>query len=297
MKLLVFGKDGQVGREAAAKLTGLGQVVAYGRDGADFERPDTLAALIEAERPDVIVNAAAYTAVDLAEDERERAWTINAGAVGAIGEAAARMGALVVHYSTDYVFDGQGVGYYDEAQPTSPLSVYGASKLAGEVLLRESGARHLIFRTSWVYAPTGKNFPLTILRLARERDTIAVVADQVGAPTAASLIVEVTATAIPQVLANPGKAGLYHLAAAGEASWHGVADFLVAEARAAGAVLKLPPDAIGAIPASAYPTRAVRPANSRLDTGKLRSTFGIALPPWQDGIVALIKALQQEGRL
>ena len=297
MKLLVFGKDGQVGREAVAQLPILGDVVAYGRDRADFEHPQTLKAIIETERPDVIVNAAAYTAVDLAEDERERAWTINAGAVGAIGEAAKKNDALVVHYSTDYVFDGKSDGFYDEAAATSPLSVYGASKLAGEVLLRDSGARHLIFRTSWVYAPTGKNFPLTILRLAKERDTLAVVADQVGAPTPVSLIVEITARAIPQALADAGKLGLYHLAPRGETSWHGVASLLIAEAAAAGATLKLKAEAIRAIPASEYPTKAVRPANSRLDTGKFRTAFGLDLPPWQDGIVALIKALQTEGRL
>jgi dTDP-4-dehydrorhamnose reductase len=297
VKLLVFGKDGQVGREAVAQLPALGEVVAYGHDRADFAHPETLAAIIEAERPDVIVNAAAYTAVDLAEDERERAWTVIAGAVGAIGEAAKKNGALVVHYSTDYVFDGQGDGFYDEAAPTSPVSVYGASKLAGEVVLRDSGARHLIFRTSWVYAPTGKNFPLTILRLAKERDTLAVVADQVGAPTPARLIAEVTARALPQALADGGKLGLYHLAPAGETSWHGVASLLIAEAAAAGAALQLTAAAIRAIPASEYPTKAARPANSRLSTGKLRAAFGIDLPAWQDGIVALIKTLQTEGRL
>ena len=292
MKLLLLGKDGQVGRAAQQTLPRLGELVAYGRDVADLEHPETLGPLIERERPDVIVNAAAYTAVDLAEDERARAWTINAGALGAIGEAAKKNDALVVHYSTDYVFDGQASGAYDEAARTSPLSVYGASKLAGEVLLRDSGARHIILRTSWVYAPVGKNFPLTILRLARERETLTVVADQHGAPTPASLIAEVTA----QVIEKPA-VGVYHLAPAGETSWYGFAQLLITEAVAAGATLKLTPEGIRAIPAAEYLTKAVRPGNSRLDTTKLSTTFGLDLPPWQDGVRELIKTLAAEGRL
>lgn len=292
MKLLLLGKDGQVGRAMPAALQRLGELVAYGRDVADFERPETLGPLIDRERPDVIVNAAAYTAVDLAEDERQRAWTINAGAVGAIGEAANKNNALVVHYSTDYVFDGMTEGAYTEDAHTSPLSVYGASKLAGEVLLRDSGARHIILRTSWVYAPVGKSFPLTILRLAKERDALTVVADQHGAPTSAGLIADVTARAIERPVP-----GLYHLAPTGETTWHGLAQLLVTEAVAAGANLKLKPEGIRAIPAAEYPMKAVRPANSRLDTTKLQSTFGITMPPWQDGVRQLIKTLAAEGRL
>ena len=292
MKILLLGMDGQVGRAAQQVLPRLGELVAFGRDVADLERPETLGPLIDRERPDVIVNAAAYTAVDLAEDERARAWTINAGAVGAIGEAAKKNNALVVHYSTDYVFDGQASGPYGETSPTNPLSVYGASKLAGEVLLRDSGARHIILRTSWVYAPVGKNFPLTILRLSKEREALTVVADQHGAPTPAGLIAEVTA----QVIGKPVD-GLYHLAPQGETSWHGFAHLLITEANAAGASLKLKPEGIGAIPAAEYPTKAVRPTNSRLDTTKLQSTFGLTLPPWQDGVRQMISTLATEGRL
>lgn len=297
MKLLVLGKDGQVGRALQSALAPLGQVLALSRAEADLEYPEQVTARIAAERPEVVVNAAAYTAVDAAEDDRTRAWTINADAVGAIGKAAHEIGALVVHYSTDYVYDGLAQGFQTEEQPTSPASVYGASKLAGEALLRQSGAPHLIFRTSWVYADRGKNFPLTILRLAKERDRLTVVVDQWGAPTSAGLIAAVTAAAIPQALADPGKRGLYHLAAAGETNWHGLAQFLVAEARAAGAMLKAAPDAIVPIGASEYPARARRPANSRLDTTRLRTAFGVTLPPWQDGIRQLITTLHSEGRV
>lgn len=297
MNLLLFGKDGQVGAALQQVLPALGEVVALGRAEADFEHPETLAAIIDSARPDVIVNAAAYTAVDAAEDDRERAWTINAAALEAIGRAARKTGTLVVHYSTDYVFDGASGGPYGEDAPTSPLGVYGASKLAGETLLTESGADHVILRTSWVYAPAGKNFPLTILRLAKQRDTLDVVADQVGAPTPAGLIAEVTAAVIAQARANRSKRGLYHLAPAGETSWHGFAQLLLTEAIAAGAHLTLTPDAIRPIPARDYPTKAQRPANSRLETAKLRSAFALALPPWQDGVRQLIATLKREGRL
>ncbi|HVY51731.1 MAG TPA: dTDP-4-dehydrorhamnose reductase [Devosia sp.] len=297
MKLLLFGRDGQVGRALQRTLPALGELVALGRDEADFAKPDSLSGLIAAARPDVIVNCAAYTAVDAAEDDRERAWTINAGAVGRLGEAARRIGAMVVHYSTDYVFDGTALGQQSESTPTSPLSVYGASKLAGEALLRESGADHLILRTSWVYAPRGRNFPLTILRLAGERDSLDVVADQIGAPTPAALIADVTAAAIGQVLADRGKLGLYHLAPTGETSWYDLARYLVAAATAHGARLRLAPQAIRPIPTSQYPAKAQRPANSRLDTGKLRAAFGINLPAWQAGILELISTLKSEGQL
>lgn len=292
MKILVLGRDGQVGRALQPALAALGEVVALGHAEADLAQPDTLPAIIARERPDVVVNAAAYTGVDAAEDDRELAWTINAGAVGRIGEAASKNGALVVHYSTDYVFDGASPDPYSEDAPTSPLSVYGASKLAGEVLLRESGARHVILRTSWVYAPEGRNFPLTILRLARERESLDVVADQVGAPTPASLIAEITA----EFVSRPHP-GLYHLAPAGETSWHGLARLLVEEALAAGATLRLRPEAIRPIKAAEYGARARRPANSRLDTRRLRDTLGVALPSWQDGIRALISALKARGAL
>ncbi len=289
MKVLVFGKDGQVGRELLARLP---EAIAFGRAEANFEEPDMIADIVRQERPDVIVNAAAYTAVDAAEDDRERAWTVNAAAVGAIGEAAKQNDALVIHYSTDYVYPGTAPGAVTEAEATSPMSVYGASKLAGEVLLRDSGARHVTLRTSWVYAPQGKNFPLTILRLAKERETLNVVADQIGAPTPADLIADVTTLFMVRPVT-----GLYHLAPRGETSWHGLATFLVAEALAAGAELKLRPEAIKPIAAKDYPAKAPRPANSRLDSTKLGKTLGIALPPWQEGVSRLIKTLIAEGRL
>ena len=238
MKFLLFGKDGQVGRALQRGLPALGHVVALGRTEADLEMPDGLVAVIEREHPDVIVNAAAYTAVDAAEEDKEAAVVINAKAVAGIGRAAKANGALVVHYSTDYVFEGQASGYLAESEPTSPISVYGASKLAGETLLRDSGADHLIFRSSWVYAPWGKNFALTVLRLAKERDTLDVVADEVGAPTPADLIGDVTVRAIPLALAGRRKlVGLYHLAPAGETTWHRYAQLLVAEAITAGVLL------------------------------------------------------------
>lgn len=289
MKILLFGRDGQVGRSLQRVLP---QAIALGRAEADFERPENLAAIVAREAPDLIVNAAAHTAVDAAETDRQRVWTVNAAAVGELGTAARRGGAFVIHYSTDYVFDGSRPGAQDETTPTSPLNVYGASKLAGEVLLRDSGADHAIIRTSWVYAAIGRNFPLTILRLARERETLDVVADQVGAPTSAELIASVTA----RVAAAP-KAGLYHLAAAGQTSWHGVATYLVEGARKVGATLRLAPGGIKPIPASAYPTGAARPPNSLLDTARISSTWNLTLPPWQEGIDRLITALKSEGRL
>ncbi len=289
MSVLIFGRDGQVGRALAARLP---DAIAVGRTEADFTRPETLASIVEHHQPSVIMNAAAYTAVDAAEDDRQTSWTVNAESVEVIGRAAHKNDALVIHYSTDYVFDGTASGFQTETQPTSPASVYGASKLAGEALLAQTGARHVILRTSWVYAPVGKNFALTILRLAKERDSLTVVADQIGAPTPADLIADVTLKVIAD--ARPG---LYHLAPAGETSWHGYAQYLVAEALAAGAQLRLNPDAIAPILASQYPAKAARPANSRLDTARLRATYGLTLPAWQDGVRQLITTLKQEGRL
>jgi dTDP-4-dehydrorhamnose reductase len=294
VKLLVFGRDGQVGRALQPALAHLGDVTALGHSEIDLSVPETLGSVIDRLRPNVIVNAAAYTAVDAAEDDRSRAWRVNAEALGAIGAAAKKNGALVVQYSTDYVYAGQGSDYQDEVAPTSPVSVYGASKLTGEMLLRESGADHVILRTSWVYAPYGKNFPLSILRLAKERDTLNVVDDQIGAPTSAELLADVTARVIPDA---HGRLGTYNLAPTGETSWYGLARFLVAEAIAAGASLRLEPNAIVPIAAREYPAKAARPANSRLDTTKLRTAFDLALPPWQDGIRQLIKTLATEGRL
>ena len=297
MKILLFGRDGQVGRALSAVLPQLGGLVAFGRDEANFEDPHSLGALIRREEPDVVVNAAAYTAVDAAEDDRERALRVNAEAVGAIGEAARSTGAFVVHYSTDFVFDGTGSAAYRESDATNPLSAYGQSKLAGEVALRDSGAAHLLLRISWIYADRGKNFPLAILNLAKSRDTLNVVADEVGAATSSLLVADATVAALHLALANRGLGGLYHLAPSGAASRHELARFVVAEARAAGADLLLRPEAIQPIPASAYPSKVMRPANSRLDTSRFSRTFGVNLPSWQDGIQHLIKTLKDEGRL
>ncbi|HZY69105.1 MAG TPA: dTDP-4-dehydrorhamnose reductase, partial [Devosia sp.] len=282
MKLLLLGRNGQVGRALLPLLPQLGEVVSTGREEADFENPAGLAALVEHEKPDVVVNAVAYTAVDAAEDDRERAFRVNAETVGALGRAAREVGALVVHYSTDFVFDGTGSAPHREEDATNPLSVYGESKLAGEVALRESGADHLILRISWIYSEHGKNFPLSILNLAKSRDTLNVVADETGAATSATLVAEATVAALRQATANRDLCGLYHLAPAGVASRHELAKFLVAEARAAGMALKLTSDAIKPIPAAAFPSKVRRPANSALDTSRFRRSFGVTLPPWQD---------------
>ncbi len=297
MKLLLFGRNGQVGRALSPILPQLGNLVALGRDEADFERPAEIAALVREQEPDVIINAAAYTAVDAAEDDRERAFRVNAEAVGAIGEAARSIAAFVVHYSTDFVFDGRSDAPYREEDATNPLSVYGQSKLAGETALRESGAVHLLMRISWIYSDRGKNFPLSILNLARSRDTLNVVNDEIGAATSALLVAEATVAALRQAIANRGLGGLYHMAPSGVASRYELARFIVEQARAAGASLQLKPEAIMPIPASAFPGKVSRPANSALDSSRYERTFGVHLPPWQDGIRQLIKTLEQEGRL
>jgi dTDP-4-dehydrorhamnose reductase len=239
--------------------------------------------------PDVIVNAAAYTAVDKAENDVARAQCINAVAPGVLAGAAAEVGALLVHYSTDYVFDGSGDNAWREDSPTSPLSVYGRTKLAGEDAIRTSGCRHMIFRTSWVHAARGGNFALTMLRLAAERERLTVIADQIGAPTGADLIADVSAHAIRASLAAPALCGTYHLVADGETSWHGYARFVIETARELGVVLKA--DEIAPIATRDYPTAAARPLNSRLDTHRLRSAFGLYLPDWRDGVARMLREI------
>jgi dTDP-4-dehydrorhamnose reductase len=288
MKLLLLGKNGQVGWELQRALAPLGEVVALDFDSrpqpADFAQPASLAALVHELRPDVIVNAAAHTAVDKAESEPELARAINATAPAVLAREAAALGAWLVHYSTDYVFDGSGHTPRDETAPTAPLSVYGRTKLEAEQAIAASGCRHLVFRTSWVYAARGGNFAKTMLRLAAERDALNVIDDQVGAPTGAELLADVTAQALPRAMANPSLGGLYHCVAGGETSWHGYARRVIERARAAGAPLKVAADAVRPIPTTQYPTPAARPLNSRLDTGKLRAAFGLHLPPWQAGV-------------
>jgi len=293
MKLLLLGKGGQVGWELQRSLAPLGELVALGSDStdlrADFSRPDELAETVLKMRPDVIVNAAAHTAVDKAESEVEFARKLNATSPGVVAEAAQQIGALMVHYSTDYVFDGSGSIPWKEDDATSPLSVYGRTKLEGERLVAANCARHLIFRTSWVYAARGGNFAKTMLRLAKERDRLTVIDDQFGAPTGAELLADVTAHAIRDTLRDPAKAGLYHLVAGGETNWHGYARFVLQQARAAGVELKASPEAVDPVPTSAFPTPAIRPHNSRLDTRKLQSTFGLTLPHWQAGVARMLR--------
>lgn len=293
MKLLLLGKGGQVGWELQRSLASLGEVVALDFDStdlrADFSHPEQLAETVLKVRPDVIVNAAAHTAVDKAESEVDFARKLNATSPGVVAEAAQQIGALMVHYSTDYVFDGSGSAPWQEDDVTGPLSVYGATKLEGEQRVAQHCAKHLIFRTSWVYAARGGNFAKTMLRLAQERDRLTVIDDQFGAPTGAELLADVTAHAIRATLADPSKAGLYHLVAGGETTWHGYARFVLEQAQAAGVALKAMPEAVDPVPTSAFPTPAKRPHNSRLNTQKLQSTFGLTLPHWQAGVARMLR--------
>ena len=287
MRILLFGKNGQLGWELQRSLAPLGEVIALGRHDhpcGDFSRGSDIADTVRLMAPDVIVNAAAYTAVDKAESETQAAMVVNAETPGMLGEVAADLGVWLVHYSTDYVFDGEGLTPWREDDPTGPVNEYGRTKLAGEENIRLSGCKHLIFRTSWVYAARGGNFAKTMLSLARERDALKVVDDQFGAPTGADLLSDVTAHALRSALKKPELGGTYHLAASGETSWHGYACHVIAAARAAGADIKVLDEAIEAVPSSAFPTPARRPGNSRLNTSKLRNAFDLHLPDWQDGV-------------
>ena len=292
MKILLLGCDGQVGWELQRSLQPLGEVLALDFQSqnfaADFSRPDTLAATVQAVKPDLIVNAAAHTAVDKAESEPALAQAINADAPGVLARSAAACGAWLVHYSTDYVFDGTGDQPRAEDAPTGPLSVYGRTKLDGEAQIRASGCRHLILRTSWVYAARGGNFARTMLRLAGVKTELNVIDDQVGAPTGAELLADLTALMARAARAQPDLAGTYHAVAAGATSWHGYARLVIETARARGVALTLPPEALLPIPTSAYPTPAPRPLNSRLDTRKLRERFGVHLPDWESGVRRLL---------
>ncbi len=278
MKILLTGRTGQVGWELERALAPLGEVLALGREELDLTLPEQIVATLRSAKPTVIVNAAAYTAVDRAESEQDSAFAINARAPGVLAEEAKRLGALLVHYSTDYVFNGAKAGPYDEDDAPDPINVYGASKLAGEQAIGLAGPRHWIFRTSWVYAPRGKNFLLTILRLAREGKPLRVVADQFGAPTSAAMIARATTRAI--ALLAPGKvaprSGLYHVSASGQTSWHGFAQAILKEFEL--------PDPVQAIATAEYPLPARRPANSVLDNARLAQEFGICLPSWEEGL-------------
>ena len=288
MKILLLGKNGQVGWELQRSLAPLGELVTPGRDDSDLcgdlSNLDGLARTVQTVWPDVIVNAAAHTAVDRAESEPELAHTLNALAPGVLAREATNIGALLVHYSTDYVFDGSGSRPWAEADKPAPLSVYGRTKLEGERLIQAACAQHLIFRTSWVYAARGTNFAKTMLRLAQERERLTVIDDQFGAPTGAELIADVTAHAIRQCLRQPHDAGLYHLAASGETSWHGYANQLLTCAQLMHSAIKIKATEVVAVPSSAFTTAARRPLNSRLDTTKLQHCFGLTLPRWEQGV-------------
>lgn len=297
MKILLLGCNGQVGWELQRSLQPLGEVIACDFDSsadrrADFTQPASVAALVDRVRPQIIVNSAAHTAVDKAESEVELARAINATTVGAIAERAAVIGSLLIHYSTDYVYDGSGSLPREESSPTAPLSVYGRTKLEGEELIRASGCRHVILRTSWVYAARGNNFIKTMLRLAAERETLSVIDDQIGAPTGADLLADVTALMIARITAGDGHlGGTFHCVAAGETSWFGYARFVIDWARANGQLVKVAPEGLRAVPTSAYPTPAARPLNSRLSTAKLRSTFSLHLPDWRVGVERMLREI------
>jgi len=292
MKILLLGCKGQVGWELQRALAPLGELVACDFDTplrADFSDPASLAALVEMVQPDLIANAAAHTAVDKAEGEPDLARALNATAPGVLASAAAARGAWLLHYSTDYVFDGSGSAPRDEDAPTGPLSVYGRTKLEGEQAIRASGCRHLILRTSWVYAARGGNFARTMLKLAAERDALKVIDDQVGAPTGADLLADVSAHALRAAMADPSLGGTYHCVAGGETSWHGYARFVIEWARVHGQPVKVAPEAIAAVPTTAFPTPARRPLNSRLSTGRLQRAFGLRMPPWQTGVERMLR--------
>jgi dTDP-4-dehydrorhamnose reductase len=293
MNILLFGKTGQVGWELQRALAPLGHVIAFDVHSedycGDFSNPQGIAETVRAIKPDVIVNAAAHTAVDKAESEPEFAQLLNATSVEAIAKEAAKIGAWVVHYSTDYVFPGDGETPWQETDATAPLNVYGQTKLDGEIALQAHCPNHLIFRTSWVYAGKGNNFAKTMLRLAKERTELSVINDQIGAPTGAELLADCTAHAIRVALAKPEVAGLYHLVASNTTSWYDYAALVFEQAREAGVVLAV--EKLNAVPTSAYPTSAKRPQNSRLNTEKFQRNFGLVLPSWDIGVKRMLAEL------
>jgi dTDP-4-dehydrorhamnose reductase len=292
MKILLLGKNGQVGWALQRSLAPLGELVALDSQSqphcGDLSNLTGLAQTVRDVAPDVIVNAAAYTAVDKAENEPVLAHTINALALSVLAQEAKLIGAWLIHFSTDYVFDGSGDKPWLEADATGPLSVYGVTKLAGEQAIIASACKHLIFRTSWVYGALGNNFAKTMLKLAQDRDSLKVVNDQMGAPTGADLLADVTAHAIRTALQKPNVSGLYHLAAGGETSWHEYACFVIDFARQAGLDIKVAQTAIQAVPSSEFATVAKRPLNSRLNTNKLQKTFSLHLPDWQSGVTRML---------
>lgn len=300
MKILLLGANGQLGWELQRSLSPLGQIRACGRKEADLENLDSLQAAIRDYSPNLIVNAAAYTAVDKAESEPDKAYRINARAVELLADEAKHLNALLIHYSTDYIFDGKKSEPYVETDRPNALSVYGKTKLQGEVEIRQSGCKHLIFRTSWVYATRGSNFVRTMIRLAKERHELKVVADQVGAPTHADLIADVTALALAQYQNTSEEEasrlrGIYHLTSAGETSWFDYASYIFELAEQGGLILKLKKNEVTPIPAEAYPVPAERPGNSRLSCEKLRQTFNLRLADWHYHVrYAVMELIEQE---
>jgi len=299
MQILLLGKGGQLGWELQRSLAPLGELIALDIDSrqqcGDLTRLDDIARTVRAIAPNVIVNAAAYTAVDKAESEPEQVRTINALAPGILARESREMGSWLIHYSTDYVFDGSGSKPWVETDLPGPLSVYGSTKLEGEEAIRTSGCRHLIFRTSWVYAARGGNFAKTMLRLAQERDRLTVIDDQIGAPTGADLLADVTAHTILRVMQQPELSGLYHLVSGGETSWYGYACFVLNLARQAGIELKVAAENVIPVPTSAFPLPARRPLNSRLDTNKLQTTFDVRLPLWRAGVARMLEEILVSG--
>lgn len=292
MRILLLGKNGQVGWELQRSLASLGHLLALDSRSedccGDLNDLQGLAATVQRFAPDVIVNAAAYTSVDKAESEPHKALRVNAEAPAVLAAEALKLNALLVHYSTDYVFAGDGSKPWQESDPVDPLSVYASTKLEGEQAIQSSGCLHLIFRTSWVYAARGNNFAETMLRLARERDSLSVIDDQFGTPTGADLLADVTAHAIRAMSQQPKLGGIYHLAAAGETTWYRYACFVLEQAQSAGIHLSVAPASVVAIATAAYPTPAKRPSNSRLNTQKLQNAFSLRLPEWQDGVARML---------
>jgi dTDP-4-dehydrorhamnose reductase len=296
MKILLLGKNGQIGWELQRALAPLSELVALDRSGADGLCGDLsdlngLRQTIRRVAPDVVVNAAAYTAVDKAENDVEQAYLLNTHAVETIAQEVYALGGWLVHYSTDYVFDGHGATAWRESDVPHPLNIYGASKLQGEQAIQVSGCRHLIFRTSWVYGAWGANFVKTILRLAAERERLTIINDQIGAPTGADLIADVTAHALRCAMARPELAGLYHLAASGQTSWHGYADMVIRHAKECGRQLLV--RTVDPISADLYPVPAQRPLNSRLNTDKLCDRFMLQMPTWQQGVKRMVRELER----
>jgi dTDP-4-dehydrorhamnose reductase len=295
MKILLLGANGQLGHELSRTLLALGEVKACGRAEVDMTNGHSIVNTIDAFKPDVIVNAAAYTAVDKAESECDLAFKVNAEAVRILADEATKRDIWLIHYSTDYVFDGSKTEPYLETDVPNPINVYGESKLAGEQAITGSGCKHLIFRTTWVIGKDGSNFAKTILRLASERDTLSIINDQFGVPTAPALIAKVTKAAIEAIAtANHWPSGIYHLAPHGETTWHGIAQTLIQLAKEAHVPLATDESGLQAITTAEYPTAAKRPANSLLDTSKLEKQLKFNLPDWEDDFSLVVEGIIRE---